>query len=593
MTASRLSLVGLALGLISICLLPLADPLSYSEPLKGSVQGRRFESGPRWELGQDFECVRHSGWALSSSTAISIPRINHTAKAATCTFALRPRASSSDLAASSQANGLEVAGQTEGKASANPVREPDGTRTVTYIEEEPGNELRKAELKLVNVLAADTISADTISTDDEQSPRESGLRQPKLGELTMFASWTDGDETDDAGPRLAEVSHTSMEPEPDPISSGLEEEAYRVRNRPDRRSLLDPSFLRDRGIRLGGWIDQGLSVVANMPADRFNGPVTFNDRDGEYQMNQFWLFAEREIENGGSGWDVGGRVDLVYGTDARFTQTVDGLESDWNQTERFYQVALPQLYLDVAYNDLTVRMGHFFTTIGYEVVPAPENFFYSHAYTMQYGEPFTHTGILAMYDLNDRLSFSAGLHRGNDQFDDTDGLDSLGFLGGVGWTNYDENLSINFAISASEDGPGVDTTIYSLVGTCRLTEKLNYVIQHDYGRQNVYQQGGADWYGINQYLFYDINNRWDAGLRVEWFRDANGVRVTPNTAPGVPPGLAGNFYELTAGLNWKPHANVSVRPEARWDWHDGAGLPYDTGNRNNQFLFGCDLICTF
>ena len=53
---------------------------------------------------------------------------------------------------------------------------------------------------------------------------------------------------------------------------------------------------------------------------------------------------------------------------------------------------MPQLYADFAYNRLTVRLGHFYTIIGYEVVTAPDNFFSSHAYTMQYGEPFTHTG---------------------------------------------------------------------------------------------------------------------------------------------------------------------------------------------------------
>ena len=55
---------------------------------------------------------------------------------------------------------------------------------------------------------------------------------------------------------------------------------------------------------------------------------------------------------------------------------------------------MPQAYAEVGYNDLTVKVGHFYTIIGYEVVPAPDNFFYSHAYTMQYGEPFTHTGML-------------------------------------------------------------------------------------------------------------------------------------------------------------------------------------------------------
>ena len=40
-----------------------------------------------------------------------------------------------------------------------------------------------------------------------------------------------------------------------------------------------------------------------------------------------------------------------------------------------YGFALPQVYGEVAMGDLSVKMGHFFTIIGYEVVTAPDNFF--------------------------------------------------------------------------------------------------------------------------------------------------------------------------------------------------------------------------
>ena len=56
---------------------------------------------------------------------------------------------------------------------------------------------------------------------------------------------------------------------------------------------------------------------------------------------------------------------------------------------------------------LNVKAGHFYTPIGYESVPAPDNFFYTHAYTMQYGEPFTHTGLLGNYKVNPNWSVLA------------------------------------------------------------------------------------------------------------------------------------------------------------------------------------------
>src|SRR5690606_27954143 len=91
-------------------------------------------------------------------------------------------------------------------------------------------------------------------------------------------------------------------------------------------------------------------------------------------------------------------------------------------------LAMPQAYAEIAYDRLKVKVGHFYTIIGYEVVTAPDNFFYSHAYTMQYGEPFTHTGALASYQLSYRVALNAGVVNGWDKFDAE--LDRAAFLGG-------------------------------------------------------------------------------------------------------------------------------------------------------------------
>ena len=41
-----------------------------------------------------------------------------------------------------------------------------------------------------------------------------------------------------------------------------------------------------------------------------------------------------------------------------------------------------------------MKFGHFYSGFGYESVAAPENFFYSHSYMFQYGEPKTYTGFI-------------------------------------------------------------------------------------------------------------------------------------------------------------------------------------------------------
>ena len=372
--------------------------------------------------------------------------------------------------------------------------------------------------------------------------------------------------------------------------------------------LFDCPSLRCRGIEVGGWLDQGITLNSDQPANRFNGPVTFNDRSGEYQLNQLYLYAQRLTETRGCGWDLGGRVDFLYGTDSRFLVS-DGLDDDWGDSNRFYGGAMPQLYLDVAFNDLTIRMGRFYSILGYESPMAPENFFYSHTYTRQYGEPFTHTGLLAMYDLNDCWSIAAGFDRGWNNWEDNNG--DLSFIGRATWTSCDECTSLSFGItSGNEDDAGLNNrTAYSLVFTQQLTSRLRWVLEHAAGwEESVTTQLGTsdvEWYGVTNYLLYELNPCWSLGLRYEWFADDDGARVDHRNATGGPPngmfwnGVPFQWNDLALGINWTPNPNVTLRSEVRWDWVDLVGglappdRPFDDYNNANQFLWGTDLIIQF
>lgn len=362
-----------------------------------------------------------------------------------------------------------------------------------------------------------------------------------------------------------------------------------------------------------GWINGGIMANFHNPVDRFNGPVTFADRhDG--QLNQIYWVSEKVANTGGYGWDWGGRMDLLYGTDYIFTQAT-GLElrddgsPHWNH-HRFYGLALPQLYGEVAYNDLSVKLGHFYTIIGYEVVPATGNFFYTHAYTMQYGEPFTHTGALATWAYSDTTNLIAGIVNGWDHFDRE--VDTGAGLLGLTWNG---GGPFSFALSGifspnepvllgPDHGRLTNRNLISFVANYAFSDRLQYVYQSDVGWQhdaNAFNQnvGSAEWYGINQYLFYTINECWKAGARFEWFRDDDGARVTGIRDGNIIQGesFAGNFFNIALGLNWTPTANIIVRPELRYDWFDGESLgglnPYAGGERVDQWLAGFDVIFTF
>ena len=379
-------------------------------------------------------------------------------------------------------------------------------------------------------------------------------------------------------------------------------------------------FCQDEcGWNVHGWVNGGIMANFHDPADDFNGPVTFADRDYG-QFNQGYAVIEKLANNCGCGWDFGGRVDVLFGSDYFFTQAT-GLElhddgtAHWNQNAAGfgseYGLALPQFYLQAQYNDWDIKLGHFYTPIGYEVVPAPGNFFYTHAYTMQYGEPFTHTGVLGAYKYSDTTTLNLGIVNGWDHFDRE--VDTGAAIFGFGWDGG-EGLTVAWNMIVSPNEPNVNgglsnRDMYSFVvgktfGCC---DEWQYVFQHDYGWQQDGVRGGgatAEWYGINQYLFYTINDCWKAGMRFEWFRDDDGTRVTGLRNQNnfiFNDGYEGNFFEVSAGLNWTPSANLTVRPELRYDWFDGVkvadggtgpagGGPFRGGTGVDQIVAGFDVI---
>lgn len=380
------------------------------------------------------------------------------------------------------------------------------------------------------------------------------------------------------------------------------------------------------GFILDFWLAQGITGNADDPVDNFNLPVTFNDRAGEYQMNQLYLSLGRAVKSSPNAWDFGGRVDLLYGTDYFFTTAI-GLETrsngspHWNSSDgpratelttglfssaALYGLAMPQLYGEVyapVLGGVNFKLGHFYTTVGYEDVRAPKNFFYSHSYTKQYGEPFTHTGVLSTFDFGPNVDAHFGVTRGWDTWEDPN--DKPGYLAGITLCAK-RRTSLAFALhTGREDVEGInDRTVYSLVFTRRINPALTYVLQHDFGMESnreiddVGQRDDAKWYSLVNYLYWDMSEALALGMRVEWFRDQDNARVLEIPVERLTSG--GNYAEVTLGANWKPTPRLLVRPEVRWDTSDALARigdfpirPFVDGTQDHQFLFGTDVIFRF
>ena len=336
-----------------------------------------------------------------------------------------------------------------------------------------------------------------------------------------------------------------------------------------------------------------------------------NDLASEYQMNQMWLYLHRPADNGGCGFAWGGHMDIMYGTDGRFGIN-KGLEDHIYGFDReTYGIVIPQFYLELAYNDLSVKLGHFAGILDYEAIPGPMNPFYSHSYSYGYTVPQLVTGFLADYKLTDQLSIQGGMHRGWMQFEDYN--DDLDVMAGIKWQSCDKKTELRYAISTGRQSFPFDDDnrfVYSLVFQHQFTDSFKYVLVHNLGvESNIsnapFDGADAEWYGLNQYFLYTINKCWAANVRAEWMRDDDGARIAgPGNVPGIRAwegaGYAGDFFEVSLGLNWRPNGNWLVRPEIRWDWYDGLdsakpgnALPFDSGTSDDQMTFAVDAIFSF
>ncbi len=358
-------------------------------------------------------------------------------------------------------------------------------------------------------------------------------------------------------------------------------------------SLGDPYKLLGEcnGFSMGGWVQLGYHN---------KNLSSFNSRKNEYQLHQAWVYAEKSIDTT-DGFDIGGRFDYIYGTDGPDTQAfgVDtgSYDTGWDNGAD-YGHALPQAYLEAGYGDWSVKVGHFFTLIGYEVVPATGNFFYSHAYTMYNSEPFTHSGALATYSMSEDIDIFGGYVLGWDSGFDDNGDAVIG--GSSVQLTDDVNVTSTFVAGRFNDRVGRSERGFmsSTVAQVQLTEKLSYVFQTDLlDTEDAAGDTDRKTFDINQYLFRTINDYVQLGGRFEWWQvqaDSSGFGL-PTDAPGDY-----DIYAMTLGMNVKPHANVTVRPEIRWDWVYGdktqlaaADFQLLEDNATDQTTFGIDTIITY
>ncbi|HVT88037.1 MAG TPA: porin [Tepidisphaeraceae bacterium] len=350
--------------------------------------------------------------------------------------------------------------------------------------------------------------------------------------------------------------------------------------------------MSDAGLNAGGFIEGSWTYNFDNPDSHTNNGRVFDFEDQDPTLNQVDVFVEKTVDASKGKFDIGGRMEWIWGGDARLIHA-NGLFDHYGLGDGpDEQFDLNQLYIQLAVpvgSGLTVTAGKFVTLLGYEYINPTLNPFYSHSYLFGFAIPFTHTGIIGKYNVSDKLAITAGITRGWEQsLEDNNGC-SIDVIWQVAYT-LDDKTSISVTgITGPEEANDSDhyRTVIDGIITYKASDNLTLAANGDYGWEADAANDGGDakWCGLALYAGYTIDSHFTLNGRVEYFNDEDGAR-----------GLDSTVYEATIGLAIKPMPNdqwgqgLIIRPELRWD-HANHDL-YNDGDEN-MYTFGADIIYAF
>jgi len=352
----------------------------------------------------------------------------------------------------------------------------------------------------------------------------------------------------------------------------------------------------DTGITIGGWVEGSFTWNFRDPGNGVNEARAFDFEHDAVRLNQVEINIGKTVDAAAAAkagkWDWGFMVDMMYGSDARFIHS-NGLSG---KSAQVYSSPINQFDLTQAYGDvvlpvgsgLDIRFGKFVTLIGYETINPTTNPLFSHSISFGFGIPFTQTGVLGIYNINEKLSVTGGITRGWEQsVDDNNG--AIDFLGQVKYVFSDEfNVMVNASIGPQRNNNNSDYRYLfevianyvpkSMTGFSFAADGLLAWEEHAAANGNT-----ARWYGVTGYAGYKINDMFTINGRAEWFRDEGGSRL----------GIDASFLEGTIGVSIHPlkdkiGQNLVIRPELRGDYSNKDA--FNGGRNKSQATIAVDAI---
>jgi hypothetical protein len=337
-------------------------------------------------------------------------------------------------------------------------------------------------------------------------------------------------------------------------------------------------------------------------------------------LNQILLTAERKLDPKATGWDVGFKLQGMYGADARYTHLLGVFD---RALRGQYQFDLVEANVTVHAPILTEggldgKFGVFTTPLGFETIDPSTNPFYTHSYIFNFGLPLKHTGALMTLHLTDQLDIIGGVTTGVNTFVGKygDNNSSVSGIFGAILTLMDGNLVINGATHFGPENPRATVPsagrfkrwFNDLYVTWKANDKLTFITELNYVREEGPVKAEA--MGIAQYVGYALTDQITLNARGEIFRDGQGFFVAAfpgnldavNAQVGRPSGvIAGTkttYGAVTLGVSYKPEpvgplSAITLRPEVRVDNTLGGTKPFNGGRSSSAVMLSMDAILAF
>jgi len=340
-----------------------------------------------------------------------------------------------------------------------------------------------------------------------------------------------------------------------------------------------------------------------------NSARSFDVENQDLSLSQIMLSVERDVSpvEGDVQFNVGGRLDFLYGSDARFIHA-NGLQfysgqqpssvpdAGLNVQGPDEQFDLYQAYVDVLFpvgNGLRLRLGKF---AYFKTIDPNASLFYSRSLSFASNVlPYTQTGGYVTYFVNDSLSFDLGMSRGYDQSLE-DKNDSLDGFGRVRWAIDEKTVLIFRAVSGPDtiNDNSHYSTAMSIAVSHALADNLTvfgeglFVYQAVAPSATDADPDGILIHGLAGYAQLELDSHVSLAGRIEYFRDEDGVVLAAQSA---------TYVSTTLGVTVTPLPDnkwtqgFQIRPEIRWDW--ASKDVFDSGTDENQFTAAIDAIYNF